>query len=63
MAVRALTAAVFVPTAAGTINLAISDCGEAATHGHVASISPTSVKQGAETVMTGLGQLDTSVSD
>jgi hypothetical protein len=63
MAVRALTAAVFVPTAAGTINLAISDCGDAATHGHVAGISPTSVKQGSETVVTGSGHLDTTVSD
>merc|ERR1712185_421099 len=47
----------------GKINLAISDCGDAATHGHVSSISPTFVTKGKKSVVSGTGHLDTIVTD
>jgi hypothetical protein len=47
----------------GKINLAISDCGDAATHGHVSGISPTFVTKGKKSVVTGTGHLDTTVTD
>jgi len=63
MALRLVTSAAVVGVAAGTINLAISDCGDSATHGKVAGISPSSVAQGTKTTVTGTGQLDTTVTD
>jgi len=43
--------------------LAIEDCGDASTHGHVSGISPSSVEQGKATVVSGAGHLDTTVAD
>merc|ERR1712070_149552 len=63
MALRLATPAALVGIAAGTINLAITDCGDSSTHGHVTGISPSSVEQGQKTVVTGSGNLDTTVSD
>jgi len=47
----------------GKINLAISDCGDEATHGHVSSISPTFVTKGKKSVVSGTGHIDTTVTD
>jgi len=63
MAFRLATSAAVVGVASATIDLAISDCGDASTHGHVTSISPTSVPQGSKTRVTGSGTLDVQVSD
>jgi len=63
MALRIVTSAALVGVAAGTINLAISDCGDSATHGKVGSISPSSVPQGTKTLVTGTGSVDTTVAD
>jgi len=52
-----------ISVAGGTINLAISDCGDSSTHGHVTGISPTSVEPGQMTLVSGSGHLDTTVSD
>jgi len=63
MASRIAATAAFIGVASGTINLSITDCGDASTHGHVTSISPTSVPQGSKTRVTGTGSLDETVSD
>merc|ERR1711865_1363167 len=52
-----------VGVAGGAINLAIDDCGDSSTHGHVSGISPSSVDQGHKTLVSGSGHLDTAVSD
>jgi len=60
---RIATTAALVGVAAGTINLALEDCGDSATLGHVSGISPSSVAQGTSTKVSGLGHLDATVSD
>merc|ERR1711971_745969 len=45
----------------GTIKLAYSDCGDSSTHGHITSLSPTSVVLGTKTSLVGKGTLDEAV--
>merc|ERR1719191_2610247 len=40
-----------VGVAAGSINLAIEDCGDSSTHGHVSGIVPSSVEPGQKTLV------------
>merc|ERR1712003_148759 len=45
----------------GTIKLDWSDCGDSSTHGHITSLSPTSVVLGSKTSLVGKGNLDEKV--
>merc|ERR1719191_2271565 len=61
---RALTSALIGGVAAsggGTINLKWSDCGDSSTHGHITSLSPTSVNLGSKTSLVGKGKIDEAV--
>jgi C1A family cysteine protease len=42
----------------GTVNLALSDCGDSSTHGHITSLSPTTLTLGANTTLVGKGSVD-----
>merc|ERR1712070_875705 len=46
----------------GTIKLAYSDCGDSSTHGHITSLSPTSVVLGTKTSLVGKGKVDEAIS-
>ena len=63
MALRIITCAAVAGSVAGTVNLAIEDCGDGATHGHVEGINPGSVDQGHKTLVQGSGHLDSQVTD
>jgi len=61
---RALTSALIGGVAAssgGTIKLNWSDCGDSSTHGHITSLSPTSVNLGSKTSLVGKGKIDEAV--
>jgi len=58
----AVAATLIGAAAAGNINLALQDCGDSSTHGHVTSISPTSVPQGTKTRVVGSGSVDEEVT-
>merc|ERR1711904_430013 len=45
----------------GSIKLAWSDCGDSSTHGHITSLSPTSVVLGTKTSLVGKGKLDEAI--
>merc|ERR1712113_613043 len=45
----------------GSIKLAWSDCGDSSTHGHITSLSPTSVVLGTKTSLVGKGRLDEAI--
>merc|ERR1719310_749800 len=45
----------------GTIKLDWSDCGDSSTHGHITSLSPTSVTLGTKTSLTGKGSVDEKI--
>merc|ERR1719191_701943 len=45
----------------GSIQLAWSDCGDSSTHGHITSLSPTSVVLGTKTSLVGKGKLDEAI--
>merc|ERR1719183_488923 len=47
----------------GTIKLNWSDCGDSSTHGHITSLSPTSVTLGAKTSLAGKGKIDEAIPD
>ena len=63
MAFRIVTGAAIAGSVAGTVNLAIEDCGDGATHGHVEGINPSAVNQGHKTLVQGSGHLDSQVTD
>merc|ERR1719313_2004118 len=46
----------------GVIKLDWSDCGDSSTHGHITSLSPTSVTLGSKTSLSGKGTIDEAVS-
>merc|ERR1711977_372031 len=46
----------------GTIKLNWSDCGDSSTHGHITSLSPTSVALGTKTSLSGKGKVDEAIS-
>jgi len=59
---RALTSALVGGAAAsGTIKLSWSDCGDSSTHGHITSLSPTSVVLGTRTSLVGKGKIDEAI--
>jgi len=61
---RALTSTLIGGAAAsggGTIKLNWSDCGDSSTHGHITSLSPTSVTLGTKTSLTGKGKVDEAI--
>jgi len=61
---RALTTALVGGAAAaggGTLKLSWSDCGDSSTHGHITSLSPTSVTLGTKTSLTGKGKVDEAI--
>merc|ERR1719443_2537120 len=45
----------------GSIKLAWSDCGDSSIHGHITSLSPTSVVLGTKTSLVGKGKLDEAI--
>jgi hypothetical protein len=45
----------------GTIKLNWSDCGDSSTHGHITSLSPTSVVLGTKTSLAGKGTIDKAI--
>merc|ERR1712100_648385 len=45
----------------GTIKLNWSDCGDSSTHGHITSLSPTSVTLGTKTSISGKGKVDEKI--
>merc|ERR1719240_641109 len=45
----------------GSIKLAYSDCGDSSTHGHITSLSPTSVVLGTKTSLAGKGTIDKAI--
>jgi len=61
---RALTSTLIGGAAAsggGTIKLNWSDCGDSSTHGHITSLSPTSVTLGTKTSLAGKGKVDETI--
>jgi len=61
---RALTSALVGGAAAaggGSINLNWSDCGDSSTHGHITSLSPTSLTLGTKTSLVGKGKVDEAI--
>lgn len=61
---RALTSALVGGAAAsggGTIKLNWSDCGDSSTHGHITSLSPTSVTLGSKTSLVGKGNVGEAI--
>merc|ERR1711939_65087 len=62
---RTLTSALIGGAASsggGTIKLNWSDCGDSSTHGHITSLSPTSVALGTKTSLSGKGKVDEAIS-
>jgi hypothetical protein len=45
----------------GVIKLAFSDCGDSSTHGHITSLSPSSLTLGAKTSLSGKGSMDEAI--
>merc|ERR1712070_1060509 len=45
----------------GAIKLDWSDCGDSSTHGHITSLSPTSVTLGSKTSLVGKGSVDEKI--
>jgi cathepsin L len=45
----------------GTIKLTWSDCADSSTHGHITSLSPTSVTLGTKTSLSGKGSVDEAI--
>jgi len=61
---RTITSGLIVGAAAsgsGTIKLNWSDCGDSSTHGHITSLSPTSVTLGTKTSLSGKGKVDETI--
>jgi len=62
---KVAVAAAFLAGAAasggGTIKLNWSDCGDSSTHGHITSLSPTSVTLGTKTSISGKGKVDEAI--
>jgi len=62
---RALTSAFIggaAASAGGAVKLDWSDCGDSSTHGHITSLSPTSVTLGSRTTLSGKGEVDETVT-